>query len=81
MGRVNAEQPAGNMVAIRHANGEITTLAHLKRGSVKVKAGDRVAAGQPIGQCGNSGESTEPHMHIQTAAGGEPASAGSIQMY
>ncbi|SFB37203.1 Peptidase family M23 [Cohnella sp. OV330] len=80
VGKVNPQQPAGNMVAIRHANGEITTLAHLKKGSVMVKAGDRVAAGQLIGQCGNSGESTEPHLHIQTGGGDEPASAGSIPM-
>jgi murein DD-endopeptidase MepM/ murein hydrolase activator NlpD len=40
-------------------------VAHLKRRSVKVKAGDRVRAGELIGACGNSGSSTEPHVHFQ----------------
>ncbi|MBW5448905.1 peptidoglycan DD-metalloendopeptidase family protein, partial [Cohnella sp. CFH 77786] len=47
---------------------EISTIAHLKNGSVKVKAGDRVTAGELIGKCGNSGNSTEPHIHFQVSA-------------
>ena len=39
-------------------------LAHLKRGSVLVKIGDRVSAGQPIGHVGNSGNTSEPHLHV-----------------
>jgi len=40
-------------------------LAHLKKGSVIVKQGDIVTYGQPLGCVGNSGFSTEPHLHIQ----------------
>jgi len=38
-------------------------LAHFKRGSITVKPGDKVKRGQVLGQCGNSGNSSEPHIH------------------
>lgn len=55
----------GNMVVIRHAEGEYSTLAHLIPDSIAVKVGSRVEQGQMIGRCGNSGHSTEPHLHFQ----------------
>jgi hypothetical protein len=60
----------GNNVVIDHGNGEFSMLAHLRRGSVKVKLGDKVKAGQEIGQCGNSGNSPFPHLHwhLQTTS-------------
>ena len=54
---------AGNYVMLDHGSGEYSLLAHLVPGSVSVKAGDRVRAGQILGRCGNSGHSTEPHLH------------------
>jgi murein DD-endopeptidase MepM/ murein hydrolase activator NlpD len=54
----------GNFVVLRHAEREYSFLAHLKCGSVRVKAGERVARGDVIGLCGNSGHSTEPHLHV-----------------
>jgi Peptidase family M23 len=56
---------AGNSVLIKHADGEYSLLAHLKRGSVQVKSGQTVKQGQEIGRCGHSGNSTEPHLHFQ----------------
>ncbi len=53
----------GNFVAIKHKKNEISVLVHLKQGSVKVKAGDKIKIGQVIGLCGNSGKSSEPHLH------------------
>ena len=40
-------------------------LAHLKQGSVLVAAGEHVNAGDILGQVGNSGTTSEPHLHIQ----------------
>jgi len=54
----------GNTVVIQHAEAEYSFLAHLIPGSLTVAMGDRVTAGQPIGRCGNSGHSTEPHLHF-----------------
>jgi hypothetical protein len=56
---------AGNSVLIQHAEEEYCLLAHLKRGSVRVKAGQVVKQGQEIGRCGHSGNSSEPHLHSQ----------------
>jgi hypothetical protein len=53
----------GNYVVIDHGNGEFSVLAHLREGSVAVAEGDRVRRAQRIGRCGNSGNSTEPHLH------------------
>jgi murein DD-endopeptidase MepM/ murein hydrolase activator NlpD len=40
-------------------------LAHLQRGSIEVAEGDRVSVGQRIARCGNSGNTTMPHLHLQ----------------
>ncbi|MFJ7953854.1 M23 family metallopeptidase [Lysinibacillus sp. NPDC096418] len=55
----------GNCVIIEHANNEYSMLAHLKYHSVIVKEGEMVSQGQVIGTCGNSGNSTETHLHFQ----------------
>ncbi len=64
--------PLGNYVIIRHAGGEFSHSAHLKQGSVRVKAGDAVKQGQVIGQLGQTGNSTEPHLHFQLTDGPDP---------
>lgn len=68
-GSMNPYSAVGNCVAIQHREGEVSVLAHLKRGSTVVKAGDDVKRGQMLGQCGNSGNSSEPHIHyhLQTS--------------
>ena len=53
----------GNAIYIKHSENEISILAHLKEGSITVKAGDTVKKGQVIGLCGNSGNSSHPHIH------------------
>ena len=59
----------GDCVIIDHGNSEYSVLAHMQQGSVRVKAGERVAAGQVIGKLGNSGDSFGPHLHYQLQAG------------
>lgn len=55
----------GNHVTIRTDDGIYATTAHLQRESALVRVGERVRAGQQIGSCGNSGNSSEPHVHAQ----------------
>lgn len=64
-----ARHIAGNYLVIRHDENEYSTLAHLKRDSIVVKAGERVTRGQRLATCGNSGNSTEPHLHFQLQNG------------
>lgn len=63
------EAVLGNHVVIDHGNGEFSMYAHLKEGSVRVKAGDMLTAGSTIGALGSSGNSTEPHLHFQMCDG------------
>lgn len=62
-GVMNSYCVVGNCVVIQHRTNEFSVLAHLQRGSVAVKAGDRVQREQLLGKCGNSGDSSEPHLH------------------
>lgn len=68
-GEMNADQKIGNHVVIDHGNGEFSLLAHLRTGSVAVEPGDAVKPGQRVGECGNSGNSSEPHLHYQLQTG------------
>ena len=54
---------SGNRVIIDHGNGEFSVLAHFKKGTVVVDVGHQVEMGQLLGLCGNSGHSSEPHLH------------------
>jgi murein DD-endopeptidase MepM/ murein hydrolase activator NlpD len=54
-----------NFVRLRHANGWSTLYYHLKKGSVAVTPGQRVACGDLLGLVGSSGRSTLPHLHFQ----------------
>jgi hypothetical protein len=65
----------GNHVVIRLADGTHAVCAHLRRGSVRVRSGEQVRAGQEIGECGNSGNTTEPHLHCQRQDVADPAFA------
>lgn len=54
------------MIAVR-PGGPFVLLAHLRRGTVQVRPGQRLQAGEPLAKCGNSGNSTEPHVHVQVS--------------
>lgn len=59
----------GNFVLIDHGDGEYSLLLHMKPGSVRVKVGERVAAGREVGQIGFSGDSIFPHLHYSLLGG------------
>nr|WP_277622835.1 M23 family metallopeptidase [Sphingomonas telluris] len=59
------ESSAGNYVAIRHNDHEVSVLDHMRQGSVKVQVGDKVRSGQVVGLIGNSGSSLMPHLHYE----------------
>jgi murein DD-endopeptidase MepM/ murein hydrolase activator NlpD len=59
---------AGNHVAI-NCGEFFLILAHLRQGSIAVAAGDTVKAGDILGQMGNSGNSSEPHLHLHAQRG------------
>lgn len=64
-----AKDIRGNYVLIKHAENEYGFIGHLQPQSICVKAGERVQAGQIIAKCGNTGNSSEPHVHFHVQDG------------
>lgn len=62
-------QECGNGVVIGHGDGWETQYCHMRQGSVRVKVGDKVKAGDPIGLVGLSGNTEFPHIHITARQG------------
>lgn len=69
---------AGNHVMIRASGTVVVALCHLQRGSITVQPGDTVAQGDEVGGCGNSGNSTEPHVHLQAMTSPDPLTADAL---
>jgi murein DD-endopeptidase MepM/ murein hydrolase activator NlpD len=63
-GETNPFAPMGNFVMIRHVEDVYSVLCHFVQDSLQVKSGDRIKVGQLLGRCGNSGMSTQPHIHF-----------------
>ncbi len=77
----------GNHIVVRHGD-EYSLYAHLKPGSLRVKAEDTVTRGQQIAAVGSSGSSTEPHLHFHVCDGpdvmacaGIPAKFENVEIY
>jgi len=62
-GQMNPVYVPGNTVIIKTANDEYLFFAHFKQQSIVVKQGQQVKQGELLGLCGNSGNSSEPHLH------------------
>ena len=71
---------AGNNVVIDHGNGEFALLAHLQPRSLKVKVGQKVKAGDVLGLAGNSGNTSEPHLHVHLMTGPRMDDADGLPM-
>jgi murein DD-endopeptidase MepM/ murein hydrolase activator NlpD len=80
-GEMNPAYVPGNTVIIKTANNEYLFFAHFKQHSIKVKQGQPVQQGEPLGLCGNSGNSSEPHLHFHIQNTENMASATGIKSY
>jgi len=56
---------AGNHLMIQTGAGPVAVLCHLQQDSIRVRLGEHVTVGQVVAHCGNTGNSTEPHLHLQ----------------
>jgi murein DD-endopeptidase MepM/ murein hydrolase activator NlpD len=72
------EDATGNYVALDLGNGRYAFYEHLKPGSVRVSAGQRVRRGQVIAALGFTGQSTGPHLHFHVADGDSPLGAEGV---
>lgn len=73
------EALAGNHVFIDRS-GVVLALSHLRQGSLRVGVGQQVRAGEPVAECGNTGNSTEPHVHVQALDSPDIARANAVQL-
>jgi murein DD-endopeptidase MepM/ murein hydrolase activator NlpD len=67
-----AENPyvmPGNTVVVEHAASVFSAYGHMQPGTIRVKVGGSVRRGATLGLCGNSGSSSEPHLHFQLQDG------------
>lgn len=74
--RTDRQNPAGNHVVLA-CNGLEVELAHMQRGSIGVKPGDSLSTGDRIGLVGNSGNTSEPHLHIHAV---DPANGRGVEI-
>ena len=59
----------GNAVIIDHQNGEYSLICHFKHNSIRVKVSEKVKQGDVLGLCGNTGNTTQPHIHFNLQDG------------
>ncbi|WP_420117563.1 M23 family metallopeptidase [Micromonospora sp.] len=79
--RRGAGAVAGNHVIVELAGHRgYVLLAHLRAGSLRVAEGDPVDVGQELADCGNSGNSTQPHLHLQVMDAADPYAARGLPM-
>ncbi|WP_272150611.1 M23 family metallopeptidase [Tenacibaculum aiptasiae] len=64
-GELNSKELTGNTIVLMTSKKEYILFAHLMNNSIKVKVGESVKQGQVIAKCGNSGNTTQAHLHLQ----------------
>jgi hypothetical protein len=65
VGEMDRDHPVGNHICIDVGDSRYVMLAHLQKESLEVAEGETVRLGQPLAKCGNSGNTSHPHLHIQ----------------
>lgn len=75
---INADNIGGNMLVVDIGGGAYAFYAHLQRGSLRAKLGDKVKTGQVLGLLGNTGNSTAPHLHFHVMDGPSPLNANGL---
>ncbi len=78
VGTRDKSAPRGNQICIQRSDGLVVVLAHLQKGSLAVTEGEAVQPGQPLAKVGNSGRSSEPHLHMHLASSPDPMADGFI---
>jgi murein DD-endopeptidase MepM/ murein hydrolase activator NlpD len=78
-GTLNPSHVGGNEIVIAHEGGEHSRYAHLQPGKHRVRRGDPVKRGDVIGIAGNSGNSSQPHLHFQLEDGSDPLRSWGIE--
>jgi hypothetical protein len=66
------DEADGNFVVLDIGSGLFVNYAHMRRGTVRVKLGDKVRRGDILGEVGNTGNSLAPHMHLHVQDGPDP---------
>lgn len=80
-GVVNGYDQHGNYVVIDHQNGEFSLMAHLIPSTIRVHPGQVVGVGTELGRCGNSGHTTNPHVHWQVMTSAYATQAHAVQQH
>ena len=75
---ITIDNAVGNYVIVDLGHGRFALYAHLQPGSLRVKVGDKVSAGQVLARLGNSGNSDEPHLHFQLMDSNSPLGSEGI---
>ena len=75
---ISVEEADGNAVVLKLREHCYALYAHLQPGSIKVRAGERVKAGQVLGLVGNTGNSVAPHLHFHVMDGPSPLSSNGL---
>jgi hypothetical protein len=77
-GLTDSRYPTGNSLVLDVGHGEYLLFAHMRYGSRRVRVGDAVAQGTELGRVGNSGNTTEPHLHVHMQDGPTPFEADGL---
>lgn len=77
-GRIKIADAGGNYAIVKIGENKFAFYAHMQKGSIKVKIGDKLTRGQEIGLVGNAGNSTGPHLHFHVCDNASPLFANGV---